>query len=302
MNHPISRRTALQTITLGAVAAGAGVTRPATAASTPETPAPLKGRIKQSVCRWCFNKTPLDDLAAAAKRMGLLSIELLNPPEFETVKKHGLTCAIVSNPMGDAGSVRVGGITRAWNRLEYHDALVAAYEERLRQVKDAGFTNLICFSGNRDGMSDEQGLENCVVGLKRILPTAERLGINLVMELLNSKVNHKDYMCDLSTWGVELCKRLDSERFGLLYDIYHMQIMEGDVIATIRANHKHYFHYHTAGVPGRAELDENQELYYPAIVRAIIDTGYKGFLGQEFIPKGPDPLAALEHGVRVCDV
>jgi hydroxypyruvate isomerase len=300
MNYPISRRTALQTLTLGAVAAGAGVTRPAQAASV--TDAPLKGRIKQSVCRWCFSKTSLEDLSAAAVKIGLQSIELLNPPEFETVKKHGLNCAIVSNPLATIGETRVGGIVRAWNRLEYHDALVAAYEERLRQTKDAGFPSLICFSGNRDGMSDEQGLKNCVIGLKRILPVAERLGVNLVMELLNSKVNHKDYMCDLSTWGVELCKRINSERFGLLYDIYHMQIMEGDVIATIRANHKYYTHYHTAGVPGRNELDENQELYYPAIVRAIIDTGYKGYLGQEFIPKGPDPLAALAHGVRVCDV
>jgi len=300
MSHPISRRTALQTITLGAVAAG--VTRPAVAAEPAATPAPLKGRIKQSVCRWCFSKTTLDDLSTAAKAMGLQSIELLNPPEFDTVKKHGLTCAIVSNPTAKVGDLTVGGIPRAWNRLEYHDALVTAYEERLRVTKEAGFPSLICFSGNRDGMSDEQGLENCVTGLKRILPTAEKLGVNLVMELLNSKVNHKDYMCDLSKWGVELCKRLDSERFGLLYDIYHMQIMEGDVIATIRANHKYYSHYHTAGVPGRAELDENQELYYPAIIRAIVDTGYKGFLGQEFIPKGPDPLASLAHGVRLCDV
>lgn len=298
MSTPISRRTALQTLTLGAVAAG--VTRSAMAAT--ETPAPLKNRIKQSVCRWCFSKIDLDALCVAAKGMGLQSIELLDPKDFETVKKHGLDCAIVSYPTADVEGVRVGGIPRAFNRPQYHDALFTAYEDLLTKTKAAGFDKVICFSGNRDGMADEEGLENCVTGLKRVLPIAEKLGITLVMELLNSKVNHKDYMCDRSAWGVELCKRLDSERFGLLYDIYHMQIMEGDVIATIRAHHKYFAHYHTAGVPGRAELNENQELYYPAIVRAIIDTGYNGYLGQEFIPKGPDPLAALAHGVRVCDV
>ncbi|MES1168769.1 MAG: TIM barrel protein, partial [Oleiharenicola lentus] len=172
----------------------------------------------------------------------------------------------------------------------------------LKATAEAGFPNLICFSGNRDGMSDAQGLENCAVGLKRIMPLAEKLGVTVCMELLNSRVNHKDYMCDRTEWGVELCKRVGSDRFKLLYDIYHMQIMEGDVIATIQRHHQYIAHYHTAGVPGRHELDENQELFYPAIMRAVMDTGYQGYLGQEFVPRGPDPLAALRAGVEICDV
>jgi hydroxypyruvate isomerase len=178
---------------------------------------------------------------------------------------------------------------------------VEAYEKQIKAVAAAGFTNLICFSGNRDGMSDEQGLKNCAIGLKRLMSIAEKHKVELVMELLNSKVNHKDYMCDLSEWGVALCKEIGSEHFKLLYDIYHMQIMEGDVIRTIRTHHQHIAHYHTAGVPGRNELDETQELYYPAIVRAIRETGYEGFLGQEFIPRG-DPIASLRAAVELCDV
>jgi len=300
MLPPMTRRTALKTLTTGAVVAGASLSLPSTVSAA--EPA-LKGRIRQSVCRWCFAKTPLDELTAASKAMGLLAIDLITPPDFEAIKKAGLTVSLVSNPVVDGpGGVKVGGITKAWNRIEYHDALVRAYEDYLKQTADAGFTQLICFSGNRDGMADEQGLENCAIGLKRILPTAERLGVTLVMELLNSKVNHKDYMCDRSNWGVELSKRLGSERFKLLYDIYHMQIMEGDVIATIKAHHSHFSHYHTAGVPGRAEIGDNQELYYPAIMRAIADTGFKGFVAQEFIPKAADPLASLRDAVRICDV
>jgi hydroxypyruvate isomerase len=299
MNHPISRRTALKQL-------GAG-TAIATTMSMITSPAAEKarervGRIKQSVCQWCFNKMSVDELCAAAAGMGLQSVELLQPKDFATVKKHGLVCAMVMNPTAKVGDTSVGGIPKAWNRIEYHEALIPVYEAHLKATADAGFPSLSCFSGNRDGMSDEQGLENCAIGLKRLMPLAEKLGVNLVMELLNSRVNHKDYMCDRTEWGVELCKRVGSDRFKLLYDIYHMQIMEGDVIATIKRHHEYIAHYHTAGVPGRHELDENQELFYPAIVRAIIDTGYKGYLGQEFIPVGKDPLASLRHGVEVCDV
>jgi hydroxypyruvate isomerase len=165
-----------------------------------------------------------------------------------------------------------------------------------------GAKQVICFSGNRDGMSDAQGLENCAIGLKRLMSLAEKLGVTLVMELLNSKLNHKDYMCDHTAWGVELCKKIGSENFKLLYDIYHMQIMEGDVIATIKSSNKFISHYHTGGVPGRNEIDDTQELYYPAIMRAIADTGYTGFVGQEFIPKRPDKLASLKQGVEICSV
>ena len=260
------------------------------------------GKINQSVCQWCYNKISLEELCAASAAMGLKSVELLKPTDFATVKKHGLICAMVSNPTVPSGSVKVGGITKAWNRLEYHDALVPAYEAHLRATAEAGYPNLICFSGNRDGMADEVGLENCAIGLKRILPLAEKLGVTICMELLNSRVNHKDYMCDRTLWGVALCKKLDSPRFKLLYDIYHMQIMEGDVIATIRANHQYFAHYHTGGVPGRAEIDETQELYYPAIMRAIVETGFSGYVAQEFVPKRPDVLASLRQSVQICDV
>jgi hydroxypyruvate isomerase len=300
MNYPISRRTALKQLGAGTALATAITMTPSAAVA--EEPKPRIGRVKQSVCQWCFGKMPLDELCASAAGMGLLSVELLQPKDFPTLKKHGLICAMVMNPTAKVGEVSVGGITKAWNRLEYHDALVAAYEPQLKATAEAGFPSLICFSGNRDGMSDAQGLENCAIGLKRIMPLAEKLGVNVVMELLNSRVNHKDYMCDRTEWGVELCKRVGSDRFKLLYDIYHMQIMEGDVIATIKRHHQYIGHYHTAGVPGRHELDENQELFYPAIMRAIVETGYTGYVGQEFIPVGKDPLAALRAGVMVCDV
>src|SRR6185436_14420165 len=165
--------------------------------------------------------------------------------------------------------VTVGPIGKAFNRLEHHDTLVEIYTKRIGETADAGFENLICFSGNRDKMEDQQGLENCAVGLKRLMALAEKSKVTIVMELLNSKVNHKDYMCDRTAWGVELCKRVGSDRFKLLYDIYHMQIMEGDLIATIKSSHQYIAHYHTGGVPGRHEIDETQELYYPAIAQAI---------------------------------
>jgi hydroxypyruvate isomerase len=303
MNHPISRRTALQQIGAGTALLAGAAALPQTMKALEKTPAaPGGGRIKQSVCQWCYAKMPLEDLCAASAAMGLKSVELLQPADFPVVRKHGLICAMVSNPTVSAGDVKVGGIGKAWNRLEYHDALVPAYEAHLRATAEAGYPNLICFSGNREGMSEEQGLQNCVVGLRRILPLAEKLGVTLCMELLNSRVNHKDYMCDRTAWGVELCRRLNSPRFKLLYDIYHMQIMEGDVIATIRANHEFFAHYHTGGVPGRAEIDETQELNYPAIMRAIVETGYQGYVAQEFIPKRPDPMDSLRQSVRICDV
>jgi hydroxypyruvate isomerase len=260
-------------------------------------------RINHSVCKWCYNSIPLEDLCVAGKEFGLKSIELLMPEDFAVLKKHDMTCAMVSFPGGTTPSgVNVGGIERAFNRTEHHDTLVAAYEPHLKASAEVGAKQVICFSGNRDGLSDEQGLENCAAGIKRLMPLAEKLGITLVMELLNSKVNHKDYQCDHSAWGVELCKKVGSENFKLLYDIYHMQIMEGDVIATIQANHSYFSHYHTGGVPGRNEIDETQELYYPAIMRAIADTGYKGFVGQEFVPKRPDKIASLRQGVEICSV
>ncbi|MGI8603959.1 MAG: hydroxypyruvate isomerase family protein [Verrucomicrobiales bacterium] len=271
--------------------------------SAADAAAGLKGRIQHSVCKWCYPKISLEDLCAAGKQMGLASVELLQPSDFPTLKKHGLVCAMVSNPTAKGSDGKaLGGIERAWNRKEHHDLLVPAYEAQIAAVADAGFRNLICFSGNREGLDDEAGLKNCAEGLKKILPLAESRGVTLCMELLNSRVNHRDYMCDKTPWGVELCKQIGSANFKLLYDIYHMQIMEGDVIATIRNNHQYFAHYHTGGVPGRHEIDETQELNYGAIMRAIAETGHRGHVAQEFIPARPDPIASLKQAVGICDV
>ncbi len=276
------------------------------AADTAAREAGVSGRIRHSVCKWCYKDISLDDLCTAGKGFGLESVELLNPEDFPTLKKHGLHCAMVSFPTGEleigGKKKKIGTIPHAFNRVEHHDTLVEIYDPLIKASAAAGFTNVICFSGNRDGLDDEQGLENCAEGLKRLMPLCEKLGVTLSMELLNSKVNHADYMCDHSAWGAALCDRVGSERFKLLYDIYHMQIMEGDVIATIRDRQQYFSHYHTGGVPGRAEIDETQELYYPAIVRAIVETGYDGWVGQEFIPKREDKLASLRQGVEICTV
>jgi hydroxypyruvate isomerase len=239
---------------------------------------------------------PLDELAANAKRIGLHSVELIGPTDFATIKQHGLMCAMVSQ----AGP---GGIPKGWNRVDNHSWLIPAYQERITQVAAEKWPNVICFSGNRDGLGDQEGLENCAKGLKQLMPAAEQAGVTVCMELLNSKVNHPDYQCDHTPWGVKLVQMVDSPRFKLLYDIYHMQIMEGDVIHTIRDNHQHIAHYHTAGVPGRHEIDESQELFYPAVMRAIADTGYTGYVAQEFVPvKKEQAMASLADAYRRCAV
>jgi hydroxypyruvate isomerase len=268
------------------------------AAEDSAAPVKLKGNIHHSVCKWCYGGIPLDDFCKAAKELGLESVELLNPQEFPTLKKYGLVCAMVSNPTVDG----LGGIGKAWNRVEAHDKLVPAYEERIQQTADAGYPNLICFSGNRAGLADEKGLENCALGLKRIMPAAEKAKVTICMELLNSKRSHKDYQCDHTAWGVELCKRVGSDRFKLLYDIFHMQIMDGDICDTIKENHQYIGHYHTGGVPGRAEIDQTQEIFYPMVMQAIVRTGFKGYVAQEFVPKRKDALASLRQGVEICDV
>jgi hydroxypyruvate isomerase len=297
MKSTMSRRSALSKIAgTAAVAAAAGIS-PRLAAQDP-APVKLKGNINHSVCRWCYGKVQLDDLCKAAKEMGIVAIDLLNPDEFDTVKKHDLTCSLVSFP-----SVKgIGGIGKAFNRVEHHDTLFAAYEERIKQTADAGFSRLICFSGNRAGLDDEKGLENCAIGLKRLLPLAEKHKVTLIMELLNSKRSHKDYQCDHTAWGVELVKRVGSERFKLLYDIFHMQIMDGDICDTIKENHQYFDHYHTGGVPGRAEIDDSQELNYPRIMKAIVATGFKGYVAQEFVPKRPDVIASLRQAIQICDI
>ena len=256
------------------------------------------GRVNHSVCKWCYPKISVEDLAKAGKQFGLASIELLGPDDWAAAQKHGLTCAMASNPVVDG----LGGITKSFNRVEHHDKLVAAYEDLIPKAAGAGLKNVICFSGNRGGLADEAGIENCAKGIQRLMAVCEKNKITLVMELLNSKVNHADYQCDHTKWGVELCKKVGSDHFKLLYDIYHMQIMEGDIIATIKASHQYIAHYHTGGVPGRNEIDESQELYYPSIMKAIVDTGFRGFVAQEFIPKRTDVIASLQQGVKICSV
>jgi len=290
MSLIISRRSALRTISSSALLLG---TAHFISGSLPAAGRKMKGRINHSVCKWCYAKIPLEELCQAAGPIGLRSIELLGPPDWPTLKKYDLTCAMANG----AGM----GIESGFNRIENHDKLVESYLSVIPKAAEAGLPNLICFSGNRRGLDDEKGIENCAIGVKRLMKMAEEKKVTICMELLNSKVNHKDYQCDRTPWGVELVKRVGSERFRLLYDIYHMQIMEGDVIATIRQNAQYIAHYHTGGVPGRNEIDETQELHYPAIMRAITETGFKGFVAQEFIPKR-EPLVSLQQGVEICDV
>jgi hydroxypyruvate isomerase len=292
-----TRRDAMKTLAGSGLLATAPMTLAAAlGASENQLDSMTKGRIHHSVCRWCFNDVSLDKLCQEGKAMGLEAIDLIAPADFDTVKKNGLTVSMVS-PDGLPNYIGVG-----WNHKENHASIIPFYKDLIEKTAAAGFKNIICFSGNRKGIDEELGLINCAQGLQQILPLAESKGINIIMELLNSKVDHADYQCDNSKWGVELVKTVGSDRFSLLYDIYHMQIMEGDVIRTIKANAAYYGHYHTAGVPGRHEIDDNQELYYPAIMRTIADTGFKGYVAQEFIASAPDKLASLRDAVKRCDI
>ena len=250
--------------------------------------------LKHSVCKWCYPDVPFEELCERSKSYGLDSVELLNPAEWPIVQRYGLTCAMSNgSPLS---------IPKGFNNKIYHKKLYGDYSALIPKAADAGIKNIICFSGNRDGISDDQGIENCAVGLDKIVKLGQQYGVTIQMELLNSKVDHPGYMCDRTDWGVELVEKLGSPNFKLLYDIYHMQIMEGDIIATIRRYHDHIGHYHTGGVPGRNEIDETQELNYVAIIKAIIDTGFKGHVAQEFIPKSKTPLGSLEKAVRLCSV
>lgn len=293
-NH--SRRLAIKNLVAGTAAVGtAGML--SSFITTSDNQQTLKGKINHSVCRWCFGSVPLEEFAVGVKKMGIYAIDLVGPKDWPTLKKHG----IFSSMCNGAEINLVDG----FNDTQFHATLVKNYTEMIPLVAKAGYKNLICFSGNARGKDAETGWNNSVAGLKQIIGLAEKHNVTLVMELLNSKIDHKDYQCDKTAWGVELAKRVGSENFKLLYDIYHMQIDEGDVIRTIRDNHQYITHYHTAGVPGRHEIDEKQELNYPAIMQAIVDTGFKGYVAQEFIPSSKvneEKLAALQKAIQICDI
>jgi hydroxypyruvate isomerase len=288
----LTRKQALKTIAAGAIGT---ISLPAFSRELEETTTmKLKGNINHSVCQWCYSSIPLEVLVDAAKAIGIKSIDLLTVEQWPVAIKRGLTCA-----MGYGSSIR---LSKGFNDPTLHEQFLKDYSEAIPKAAEAGIKNLICFSGNRNGMSDEQGLENCAKGLDPVLKIAQKYNINIVMELLNSKVDHKDYQCDYTEWGVKLCEKTGSPNFKLLYDIYHMQIMEGNVIATIRKYKDYIAHYHTGGVPGRNEIDDTQELFYPAIMRAIAATGFKGYVAQEFIPKSDKPLESLKKSIKICDI
>ena len=271
----------------GAGPAGAAEPKAKDLAYTP------KGRIHQSASRWCYGRVPFEKLCAEGKKMGLVALDLIGPgKDFDVLKKHGLSCSMVNSH----------GIHPGLNEKKNHEKCLAAIRRSIDAAAKAGFRNVITLSGNRrKGLTDEEGLDNCAEAIKQVIGLAEKKKILLCMELLNSKRDHKGYMCDRTAWGVKLCKKVGSGNLKLLYDIYHMQIDEGDVIATIRENAQYIGHFHTGGVPGRNEIDETQELYYPAIMRAIVKTGFKGYVAHEFIPKR-DPLTSLAQAIRICDV
>ena len=286
----LSRRDALKTA--GAVAAGAVLAGSETAA---QEKAVKLGKLKQSVCRWCYQRIPLEDFLKSVAALGLPAVDLLQPEEFVIAAKYGLT--VSTGYPGKGG----GTIPDGLNNPALHDQIYETFKTGIPFAKAAKVPNLITFFGNRKGMPDDQAIANCAAVLNRIKPIAEEHGVTVVVELLNSKVNHKDYQGDRTAFGVEVVSAVNSPRVKLLYDIYHMQIMEGDVIRTIRDNQQWIAHYHTGGVPGRNEIDNSQELNYPAIVRAITDTGFSGYMAHEFIPKR-DPLTSLREAVALCEV
>jgi hydroxypyruvate isomerase len=285
----ISRRRILEGMVAGAaLSAGA---YPLLSAN--DAPIVRRGRIQQSVSRWCYQKIPMDDLCAYAAHIGLKGVDLLNPDQYEVPRRYGLICT-----MGYADG---GEITRGLNRVENHAAIERGFRQNIPLAAKAGVPNVITFSGNRAGLSDAEGAKNIVIGLNRVKKIAEDYGVTICMELLNSKVNHKDYMCDHTTWGVEVMEQVNSPNVKLLYDIYHMQIMEGDLIDTIQQNVQWLGHFHTGGVPGRHELNDQQEVQWDGVMRGIAATNFHGYVAHEFVPSG-DPYAGLLQAVNLCDV
>ncbi|HEY2546479.1 MAG TPA: TIM barrel protein [Candidatus Acidoferrum sp.] len=285
----LSRRTMLKSAISGAAVAS----MPLMSSAQQTAPIKRKGQIKQSVSRWCYEKIPLDDLCAYAAQIGLKAIDLLGPEEYEVPGRHGLICS-----MAYAGG---GDIPNALNRVENHAKIEEGFRKNIPLAAKAGMPNVITFSGNRAGMSDEEGAKNCIIGLNRVKKIAEDHGVTICMELLNSKVNHKDYMCDHTAWGVQVVQAVNSPRVKLLYDIYHMQIMEGDLVSTIQKNIQWLGHFHTGGVPGRHELDGTQEVQWDGVMRGIVAANYQGYVAHEFVPTR-DPLTSLRQAVDLCDV
>jgi len=285
----LSRRSILKTALSGATM----VSIPSVAWAEQDAPVQRKGRIQQSVSRWCYEKMALTELCAYAAKIGLKAVDLLQPDEYEVPARFGLICS-----MGYAGG---GQISSALNRVENHAGIEEGFRKYIPLAAKAGVPNVITFSGNRAGMSDDVGAKNTIAGLNRVKKIAEDHGVTICMELLNSKVNHKDYMCDHTAWGVQVVQAVNSPRVKLLYDIYHMQIMEGDLIQTIQQNIKWLAHFHTGGVPGRHELDNTQEVQWDGVMRGIAETDFHGYVAHEFVP-ARDPLASLREAVELCDV
>lgn len=252
-----------------------------------------KGRIRQSVCQWCYPHIPVDQLAEYGAKIGLRGVDLLQPEEYEIPRRYGLVCT-----MGYAGGGEIG---KALNRVENHAAIEQALRANLPRAAKAGVPNVITFSGNRGGMTDDEGARNTIAGLNRVKKIAEDQGVTICMELLNSKRDHHDYMCDHTAWGVRVVQEVSSPNVKLLYDIYHMQIMEGDLISTIRENIQWIGHFHTGGVPGRHELDGTQEVQWDGVMRAIVEAGFGGYVAHEFVPAG-DARESLRRAVELCDI
>lgn len=290
--HHLTRRDLLKTVGAAGMLAAVGLGRAAATEASPPPAAARGGRIRQGITRGVLRGIKsMDEVAAICAELGIHGIDFVAPTDWPLLAKHGLICTCVFS----------GKLTQGLNNPAYQEASLASLRQAIEQAATAGYPNVLCFSGNREGIDDETGLQNCTRALQQVVGLAERKGVTLCMELLNSRRDHPDYQCDRTAWGVELCRRVGSPRFKLLYDIYHMQIMEGDVIATFRANVDYIGHVHTAGVPGRNEIDETQELYYPAIMRAIAESGYRGYVSHEYGPKR-EPVASLRRAVELCDV
>jgi hydroxypyruvate isomerase len=285
----LSRRSILKSALSGATVASI----PSMSWAEQKEPIRRKGQIKQSVSRWCYEKIPLEELCAYAAQIGLKGIDLLKPEEYEVPGHYGLVCS-----MAYAGG---GEIPTALNRVENHARIEEGFRKNIPLAAKAGVPNVITFSGNRAGMSDEEGAKNTITGLNRVKKIAEDHGVTICLELLNSKVNHKDYMCDHTAWGVQVMQAVNSPRVKLLYDIYHMQIMEGDLVRTIQENIQWLGHFHTGGVPGRHELDGTQEVQWDGVMRGIVAAKFQGYVAHEFVPVR-DPLTSLREAVDLCDV